>query len=59
MQKLTEKSTIVTDYGKSRTIFDTQNDAYENYYNHSEHVGADETNLTFKETSLILMKLSN
>jgi hypothetical protein len=49
MQKLTEKLTIVTDYGKIRSIFDTLNDAYENYYNHSERVGADEINLTFKE----------
>jgi hypothetical protein len=31
-----------------RTIFDTLNDAYENYYNPSEHLAADETILKFK-----------
>jgi hypothetical protein len=32
-----------------RTIFDTLNDAYENYYNPSEHLAADEIILKLKE----------
>jgi hypothetical protein len=41
MQKLTEKRKI-------RAIFDTLNDAYEKYYNPSEHLAADEIILKFK-----------
>jgi hypothetical protein len=42
------KATIVTEYGQIPTIFDTLNDAYENYYNASEDLVADEIIVNFK-----------
>jgi hypothetical protein len=42
MQKLTEKQTIVTKYGKF---------AYENYYNPSEHLAAEKIILCILECS--------
>jgi hypothetical protein len=33
---------------KIRTVFDTLNDSYENYYNPSEHLAADEIILKFE-----------
>jgi hypothetical protein len=40
MKNLTEKPTIVTDYGKFALFFDTLNDAYKNYYNPSDNFAA-------------------
>jgi hypothetical protein len=48
MQKLTEKPINCDQLREIRTIFDTVNDAYENYYNPSEHLAADEIILKSK-----------
>jgi hypothetical protein len=48
MQELIKKFENCDGLWKIRTIFDILNDAYENYYNHWEHLSADEIFLKFK-----------